>query len=110
MGGTPSLLGSSQRPNKPKSSREESEMEARASFGKTGISKLFVGVVLVIVAVGLGIMAAYLASNLTGSAGATQTQSAPSVMRHDNGRQLDQAPAQSPIDTKPAPFHGGLQE
>jgi hypothetical protein len=92
-------------------------MEARASFGKTGISKLFVGVVLVIVAVGLGIMAAYLASNLTGSAGATQTNSAPgSVMRHDNGRELDQAPAveQAPDTAPTAPdyvrLRGGIQE
>jgi hypothetical protein len=85
-------------------------MEARASFGKTGISKLFVGVVLVIVAVGLGIMAAYLASNLTGSAGATQTQSAPSVMRHDNGRELDQAPAEGTFVVPPANHRGGIQE
>jgi hypothetical protein len=83
-------------------------MEARASFRKTGISRLFVGVVLVIVAVGFGIMAAYLAASVTGTAGASQTtHSAPgSVLRQDNWSQ-DLAPAASePV----APRRGGIQE
>jgi len=66
-------------------------MEARAELGRTGISKLFVGVVLVIVAVGLGIMAAYLASNLTGAAGTSEpAHAAPgTVLRQDNPARQD---------------------
>lgn len=74
-------------------------MEARARFGRTGISKLFVGVVLAIVAVGLGIMAAYLASNLTSTGGAAQPVNSTS----GSG---DQPPA----DYQPAHFRGGIQE
>lgn len=85
-------------------------MEARATVGRTGISKLFVGVVLVIVAVGLGIMAAYLAANLTGSAGAgartEQVNAAPgTVLRQDNPSQTEQAP-----DIQLGPRHGGALE
>jgi len=86
-------------------------MEARATVGRTGISKLFVGVVLVIVAVGLGIMAAYLAANLTGSAGAGTSsepvKAAPgTVLRQDNPSQTDQAPAEIQL----GPRHGGALE
>jgi hypothetical protein len=84
-------------------------MEARAAFGKTGISKLFVGVVLVLVAVGFGIMAAYLASSVTGSAGASQqTNSAPKVLRQDNWN-AEQAPAATD-DQPTGHHHGGIQE
>ena len=85
-------------------------MEARAAFGKTGISKLFVGVVLVLVAVGFGIMAAYLAASVTGTSGASQpqTNSAPKVLRQDNWN-AEQAPAA--LDGAPTgPSHGGIQE
>jgi hypothetical protein len=85
-------------------------MEARAAFGKSGISKLFVGVVLILVAVGLGIMAAYLAANVSGASGASQpqTNSAPKVLRQDNWN-AEQAPAA--VDGQPTgPRHGGIQE
>lgn len=79
-------------------------MEARATVSRTGISRFFVGAVLVIVAIGLGIMAAYLAANLTGVSGTTQ--SAPStVTRHENSQELDQAPAAN--DEAPANVHLG---
>lgn len=86
-------------------------MEARAEFGRTGISKLFVGVVLILVAVGFGIMAAYLAASVTATSGAGQhINGAPKVMLHDNGRELDQVPA-PPIEGQPTgPRHGGLQD
>ncbi len=90
-------------------------MEARATIGRTGISKLFVGVVLVIVAVGLGIMAAYLAANLTGSAGAG-TSSEPvnaapgTVLRQDNPAQDSASQTeQAPADDESLPFRGGIQ-
>jgi len=86
-------------------------MEARAEFDRTGISRLFVGVVLILVAVGFGIMAAYLAAGVTATSGASQQiNSEPKVMRHDNGRELDQAPAAA-IEGQPTGLrHGGLQE
>jgi hypothetical protein len=69
-------------------------MEARATIDRTGISRLFVGAVLVIVAVGLGIMAAYLAAGLSGAASVTQHNAAPgTVLRQDNPSQAEQAPA-----------------
>ena len=45
-------------------------MEARTALRGTGISKLFVGAFLVVVAVGLGIMAAFVAKNLSAPAAA----------------------------------------
>jgi hypothetical protein len=47
-------------------------MEARASFGRSGISKSFIAAVAVLVTLGLGVMAAAVAKNVSGSA-ATQT-------------------------------------
>jgi hypothetical protein len=81
-------------------------MEARASFGRTGISKLFVGVVLVIVAVGLGIMAAYLATSVTATSGASAqpAHAAPgTILRQDNPVQ-EQAPAAAA--DRETPRHG----
>jgi hypothetical protein len=56
-------------------------MEARSSLKGAGVSKSFVAAVLVIVAIGLGVMGAYLAANLSGSKAAAhhQTTSAPAV-------------------------------
>jgi hypothetical protein len=65
-------------------------MEARRTFGSASISKTFVAIVLVVVAVGLGIMGAYAAKSLTGSAAAPAThaqsvQLAPATsLRQDN--------------------------
>jgi hypothetical protein len=83
-------------------------MEARTSLGRTGISKLFVGVVLVIVAVGLGIMAAYLATSVTATSGASAqpAHAAPgTILRQDN-------PVQAPAleAEQYAPRMGGVQE
>ena len=47
-------------------------MEARQSFGRTGISKGFIAVVAVLITLGLAVMAAAVAKNVSGSA-ATQT-------------------------------------
>jgi hypothetical protein len=47
-------------------------MEARASFGKTGISKGFIAAVAVLITLGLGVMATAVAKNVNGSA-VTQT-------------------------------------
>jgi len=47
-------------------------MEARASFGRSGISKSFIAAVGVLVTLGLGVMAAAVAKNVSGSA-TTQT-------------------------------------
>lgn len=82
-------------------------MEARATVSRTGISKFFVGAVLVLVALGLGIMAAFLAANLSGSAGATQhVNAAPgTVLRQDSP--VDAAPAETPADIQIGPRHGG---
>ncbi|HXN90859.1 MAG TPA: hypothetical protein VN906_05180 [Candidatus Sulfotelmatobacter sp.] len=54
-------------------------MEARADVGRTGLSKAFTGAVLVLIAVGLGLMLAMLAANLGGRATThtTVTHSAP---------------------------------
>lgn len=46
-------------------------MEARSSFKGTAVSKTFVAAVLIVVAIGLGIMGAYLAAGLSGSKAAT---------------------------------------
>jgi hypothetical protein len=46
-------------------------MEARSSLKGTAVSKTFVAAVLIIVAIGLGIMGAYLAVGLSGSKAAT---------------------------------------
>jgi hypothetical protein len=47
-------------------------MEARASFGRTGISKGFIAVVAILVVLGLGVMAAAVAKSVSGST-TTQT-------------------------------------
>ena len=47
-------------------------MEARASFGRSGISKSFIAAVAVLVTLGLGVTAAAVAKNVSGSS-ATQT-------------------------------------
>ena len=49
-------------------------MEARASLGRTGISKGFIVAVAVSVTLGLGVMAAAVAKNVSGSS-TTQTHS-----------------------------------
>lgn len=83
-------------------------MEARATYDRTAISRFFVGAVLLIVAVGLGIMAAYLAAGLSGTAGPSQQiHAAPgTVLRQDNPSQTEQAPA----DYQDLRVHGGVQE
>jgi hypothetical protein len=48
-------------------------MEARASFGRTGISKSFIAALVVLVVLGLGVMAAAVAKNVSGSTTSTQT-------------------------------------
>jgi hypothetical protein len=54
-------------------------MEARADVGRTGLSKAFTGGVLVLIAIGLGLMLAVLGANLGGRATTqtTVTHSAP---------------------------------
>jgi hypothetical protein len=47
-------------------------MEARASLGRTGTSKAFIAIVAVLITLGLAVMAAAVAKNVSGSA-ATQT-------------------------------------
>ena len=90
-------------------------MEARATIGRAGVSKLFVGVVLVIVAVGLGIMAAYLAANLTGAASVSNGtfHAAPgTVLRQDNPSQsqTEQAPAaEAPAADELPSGRGGIR-
>lgn len=56
-------------------------MEARQSFRGSSISKTFVAIVLVIVALGLGVMGAYVAKSLSGSA------AAPAISNTDNTTQ-----------------------
>jgi hypothetical protein len=51
-------------------------MEARASFGRTGISKTFIAALIVLVVLGLGVMAAAVAKSVTGSTTTTQTHAA----------------------------------
>lgn len=46
-------------------------MEARQAFEGASISKSFVAIVLVLIALGLGVMGGYAAKSLTGSATAT---------------------------------------
>jgi hypothetical protein len=62
-------------------------MEARASFGKSSVSKTFVAAILVIVAIGLAVMSAYVAKGLGGTSASQNhfAQPAPgSVLRQDN--------------------------
>lgn len=79
-------------------------MEARATFGGSSISKSFVAIVLVIVALGLGLMGGYVAKSLTGSAAATSTQTGPvhpapgTVLRQDWEQQAQPA---APQRTRP---------
>lgn len=54
-------------------------MEARQEFRGSAISKTFVAIVLVLVAIGLGVMGAFVAKSLSGSNAATQTQSVPAA-------------------------------
>lgn len=49
-------------------------MEARSAINGAAVSKTFIVAILAIVAVGLGVMGAYLASNLSGSKAATHSQ------------------------------------
>ena len=65
-------------------------MEARASFGKSSVSKTFVAAILVIVAIGLAVMGAYVAKGLSGTSTSQNhfAQPAPgSVLRQDNPAQ-----------------------
>jgi hypothetical protein len=70
-------------------------MEARASFGKTGISKGFIAAVAVAVTLGLGVMAAAVAKNVNGST-ATQTHA------------VKAQPASGPTYAQPG-YKGGRQ-
>jgi hypothetical protein len=56
-------------------------MEARQSFGRPSVSKTLIAVILLSIAIGLGVMGAYLANGLKGPA-ATTTQSAPASDHH----------------------------
>jgi hypothetical protein len=70
-------------------------MEARASFGRTGISKGFIAVVAVLITLGLAVMAAAVAKNVSGSA-ATQTHA------------VKAQPASGPTYAQPG-YRGGHQ-
>ena len=70
-------------------------MEARASFGRTGISKGFIAVVAVLVTLGLGVMAAAVAKNVSGST-TTQTHA------------VKAQPFSGPTYAQPG-YRGGLQ-
>jgi hypothetical protein len=62
-------------------------MEARASFGGASVSKTLIAAVLLSIAIGLGVMGAYVASGLRGAAATTThaVQAAPgTVLRQDN--------------------------
>jgi cytoskeletal protein RodZ len=50
-------------------------MEARASYGRTGFSKGFIAVIAVLIALGLGVMAAAVAKNANGTTTTIQTHS-----------------------------------
>lgn len=54
-------------------------MEARAAFGGVGVSKTFVGVVLVLIALCVGVIGGYAAASLGGSKAATSTQVVPAA-------------------------------
>jgi len=97
-------------------------MEARQSYGRTGLSKGFIAVVAVLITLGLAFMAAAVAKNVGGSS-ATQTHavsaqpaSAPLSMqshRLGGGKLIDDtipaptAPAVR-VAPRPAPGHGQL--
>ena len=59
-------------------------MEARQSFTGPSISKSFVAVILVIVAIGLGAMGAYVAKGFGGGATVTTTQAQSGSAQHQN--------------------------
>lgn len=91
-------------------------MEARASLGRTGISKGLIAAVAVSITLGLAVMAATVAKNVGGSS-ATQThavvQSAPTYAQpaHRGGQQeFDGAATSSATSAlpRPAPSHGRL--
>jgi hypothetical protein len=71
-------------------------MDVRATIGRTGISRFFVGVVLVTIALGLGLIGGYLAANLSGTStgGSQSVHAAPgTVLRQDAGNPIVLAPA-----------------
>jgi opacity protein-like surface antigen len=70
-------------------------MEARASFGRTGISKSFIAALVVLVVLGLGVMAAAVAKNVSGST-TTQTHA------------VKAQPASGPTYAQPG-YRGGKQ-
>jgi hypothetical protein len=89
MTNTPWFLLSTQRFARATESQitEEIDMEARASFGRSSVSKTFVAAILVIVAIGLAVMGAYVAKGLSGTSASQNhfAQPAPgTVLRQDN--------------------------
>ncbi|HYL06918.1 MAG TPA: hypothetical protein VEU76_00105, partial [Candidatus Udaeobacter sp.] len=70
-------------------------MEARRTFGSSSVSKSFVAVVLVLVAVGLGIMGAYAARNLTGFAAPAAHAQAVQIVPATSLRQDNDYPARA---------------
>jgi len=89
MANTPWFLLSTQRFARATESQitEEIEMEARASLGRSSVSKTFVAAILVIVAIGLAVMGAYVTKGLSGTPASQNhfAQPAPgSVLRQDN--------------------------
>jgi|ERR1700682_4152762 len=84
-------------------------MEARASFGRTGISKGFIAVVAVLITLGLAVMAAAVAKNAGGSS-ATQTHavkaqpaSAPSYAQGTRGGVKNLDDNLTPVSSTAAP-------
>jgi hypothetical protein len=89
MTNTPWFLLSTQRFARATESQitEEIDMEARASFGRSSVSKTFVAAILVIVAIGLAVMGAYVTKGLSGPSASQNhfAQPAPgTVLRQDN--------------------------
>jgi hypothetical protein len=84
-------------------------MEARASFGRSSVSKTFVAAILVIVAIGLAVMSAYVAKGLGGTS-ASQThfaQPAPgTVLRQDSPALSEQTVAPGSVLRQDNPVAG----
>ena len=69
-------------------------MEARQAFTGPSISRSFVAIVLVVIALGLGVMGAYVAKSLTGSASAPATHTNSVFAPNTNLRQDNDYPVQ----------------
>lgn len=79
-------------------------MEARQTLRGSSISKTFVAIVLILVAVGLGVMGAYVAQSFSGSHAAT-SNTIPAAPGTSIRKNFDNYPAQPAASQPTRPLH-----